>query len=283
MKKHLLALLILSVATTTFAEQIPLQFSTGVDESAVAMKTRFIQEYSHPDAKQVSKNEFVEKYSAQYIALFKQKKNVNQAQFIKYEQDKLDAMIAKHREMSMKQAHVRFSIIDANKDQKITLNEYQNIGTKNFNTLDKNQDGLLNQDDLKLDQKEQVTHEGSKLKSPIGMPTPNTIQDYIEQYANGRDYLTYAQYLMEREKQFDLTDLNKDHVLDENEYIAEFSKRYEENIANAKAKQQAFAAARFNAIANSSKTINQDDVKKFAAQLFDYWDSDKQGSIQIQP
>ncbi len=84
----------------------------------------------HPQDKNPDNVTFVKNYAADYADLFKTQKQVNQQQYVQYEQARLEPVLKQRREMSLKQAHVRFGVLNTNKDDKIILKEYQEISIK---------------------------------------------------------------------------------------------------------------------------------------------------------
>ena len=75
----------------------------------------------HPQDKNPDNVTFVKNYAADYADLFKTQKQVNQQQYVQYEQARLEPVLKQRRDMSLKQAHVRFGVLNTNKDHKITI------------------------------------------------------------------------------------------------------------------------------------------------------------------
>ena len=276
MKKSIWVLMFaLSGMSYSFADATTDAYSTGINESEAAMKTRWIQTFAGKDAKEISKKNFIAQFTAQYADLFKQHKNVTQSQFVAYEQAKLEQQIAVHREMSMKQADVRFGIL-SNKAAFLSLKQFQDTGIKTFNNFDKNGNGYVDQQDVEANAQIDTAHAGTAFRSVISMPMPTTVNEFIAEYGQGKQYVSLAAYLTLREKQFNQMDSDHNRQVTEQEYVAEFKQRYDANIEQSKAAQAQFAQQRFAAMAGQQQTINAKDVEKFAQQLFKHWD--KQGS-----
>jgi Ca2+-binding EF-hand superfamily protein len=51
------------------------------------------------------------------------------------------------RDGQIKQAHVRFGVLDTNKDGRISPEEFNASGSKLFSTLDTNHDGVVDEKD----------------------------------------------------------------------------------------------------------------------------------------
>lgn len=238
-----------------------------VDQSSAYQQAYALYVLYHPNNKEQSSAALLKQYTQDYAALFKNNKKVNQQQFVQYEQTRLEPLLKQRRDMSEKQAHVRYGILDSNKDQKLTLKEFQETGLKTFNEFDKNQDGLINAEDAKLSENSTATHDGFRVKLPISMPMPSNINEFITQYGQGKTYVTLGDYLTARDKQFFETDANGDHIVTEKEYVDEFMGRFDRNIASGKIKMQEMAAQQFQAISEGKATIQSSDIQKFAKKV----------------
>jgi hypothetical protein len=222
----------------------------------------------HPDNKSQNSQALIQTIQQDYQALFASSNKVNQTQFVQYEQQKLSELMKQRREMSLKQAHVRFGILDADKNQKMSLKEFQDIGIKNFAEYDKNTDGLVSAEDIALAAGEGTqTHDGFRVRLPISMPMANNPNEFIGKYGQNKSYATLADFLSERDKQFFATDRNQDLVVSEQEYVDEFMQRYDLNATKGTAKMQALSARKFQAIAGNKSTIQAKDIAKFAKKL----------------
>ncbi|MBF7684785.1 hypothetical protein I2F17_02905 [Acinetobacter sp. B10A] len=285
MKKCILALTLLATTSSVFAvasKDLSSVYTAGITESSVATQSRWIKELSSDkDAIFISQKQFVEEFVAKYQPLFTQYKNVDQQQFVAFEEKQLNEMIQSHKEASVKQAHVRFGVINKNKDDKISLKEFQDLGIRSFESFDKNADGMVNAVDETLDTKKDRLHGGAMFKMAVSIPVATDVNSFIAQHGQGKDYVTLAQFLMEREKQFVDTDTNHDWSLSEEEYVNEFTQRYDQNAAQAKAGLQAFYNERFLAIAQGKLKVSKKDVKHFATTMFKYWDKNNNGKIEL--
>lgn len=218
--------------------------------------------------KDQASKEFVEQYTVEYNDLFKSNKQVDRDQFIHFEKNRIEPVLKQRREMSLKQAHVRFGVLDTDKDQKITLKEFQTIGLKTFNEFDKNQDGLINALDLQLEKPLTATHDGFKVKSPLAMSMPNNVSEFIHLYGKGKTYVTLGEYLAARDQQFFQVDSNKNDALTEQEYVDEFMQRYDQNLNQAKIQFNQLFLDEFHLIAKGKTTIQSKDIQKFAENLY---------------
>lgn len=285
MKKTLLILALLGLSSGTFAtsqDNAPLAFTAGIHESSAATQGRWVKELSgDKTATSITKAQFIERFVAPYQPLFAQYKKVDQQQFIAFENQKLDEMIQSHRDASIKQAHVRFGVINKNKDDKISLKEFQDLGLKSFENFDKNADGLVNAEDAQLETKKDSLHGGAMFKMAVSIPVATDVHSFIEQHGQGKSEVTLAQFLSEREKQFINTDVNHDFSLSETEYVNEFTERYDENAAQAKNGLNDFYREKFKEIAQGKTQVSLKDVKQFAVRVFKYWDKNANGKIEL--
>lgn len=242
--------------------------ATAKAQPAVYQEAYALYVLQHPKNKEQNSQTLIRQYSQDYAELFKTHKKVNQEQFVAFEQQQLDALMKQRREMSLKQAYVRYGILDADKNQKLTLKEFQDIGLKNFSDYDKNGDGIVSQEDVKLAAGKGIgTHDGFRMRLPISMPMANSPEELIQQYGQGKAYVTLGDFLSGRDKQFFETDSNQDLTVSEKEYVDEFMGRYDKNTATGKEKMQEVFARKFQAISGGKSTIQAKDVEKFAKQL----------------
>jgi hypothetical protein len=72
---------------------------------------------------------------------------VNEADYVGEYQARLDKELAENRERQLKQAHVRFGVLDADADKAMSLGEFQASGDRMFERLDSNGDGMVDESD----------------------------------------------------------------------------------------------------------------------------------------
>lgn len=222
----------------------------------------------HPENQDQHGAAFVQQFSKDFDGLFKTQKQADRAQFIHYEQMRLAPLLQQRREMSLKQAYVRFGVLNTNQDQKLSLKEFQASGIKTFDSMDKNQDGMVNAEDLKISATQPSgTHDGFRVKLPISMPMANTIAEFISQYGQAKNYVTLADYLTARDQQFLLMDSQAKNSVAIQEYVDEFMQRYDQNSVQGKEKMNELYAAQFQLMANGQSKINAKDIEKFAKKI----------------
>lgn len=282
MKKILLCSIAMSSMVFAANDTTVNPYLTGFQESTAAMQNRWIKELSgQADATSIKKDVFVRQFIAPYDALFNKHAEVTQAEFIAFEMHDFDQTVQAHEDASIQQAHVRFGVLNKNKDSYISLKEFQDIGVQTFEKFDKNSDGIVNASDAALEDHKERLHGGAMFKSKVAMPVATDVKAFIAQHGQGQSEVTLAHYLTEREQLFIQTDANRDWVLSEDEYVNEFRLRYHENKEQAKSAWFDFYNARFIAIAQGKSTIRRKDLTRFANQLFVYWDKNKNGRLEI--
>ena len=249
-----------TLSTATFAEK---NTQPTVYQQAYAQYV-----LQHPENKDQNSKVLVKQFSQDYQPLFSAAKKVNQQQFVDFEQAQLTALMKQRREMSLKQTYVRYGILDADKNQKMTLKEFQEIGLKGFAEYDKDQDGIVTENDIKLAAGNgTATHDGFSVRLPISMPMANNPAEFIRQYGQGKSYATLGDYLTGRDKQFFATDADKDLTISEKEYVDEFMQRYDANTVQGMDQMKTLSAHKFQTIGQGKKQIQASDIQKFAQQL----------------
>ena len=264
MKKLSLITFAIALTTLTFESQ-----AADVKSQATVYQEAYAQYVlQHPDNKSQSSKALIQQFTNDYQDLFKANSKVNEQQFIQFEQAQLNKLMKDRREMSLKQTYVRYGILDADKNKKLTLKEFQEIGLKNFAEYDKDQDGIVTVQDIKLAAGNGTeTHDGFRVRLPISMPMANNPTEFIAQYGQGKAYATLGDFLKGRDQQYFNTDRNQDLVVSEQEYVDEFMQRYDRNTVEGIEKMKILSARKFQAISNGKKQIQLKDIEKFAQQL----------------
>lgn len=73
--------------------------------------------------------------------------NLTEKQYVDEFTVRLDRQLAAERAAQIKQAHVRFGVLDKNKDGHISREEFDASGAKMFDALDTNKDGVVDERD----------------------------------------------------------------------------------------------------------------------------------------
>ncbi len=72
---------------------------------------------------------------------------LNSDEYINEYMNRLDNVIEKTRKKQLKQAKIRFGVLDDNEDEAMTFEEFQLSGNKRFSRNDTNQDGIVSNED----------------------------------------------------------------------------------------------------------------------------------------
>lgn len=240
--------------------------ASNSDKPILAQSYALYQLY-HPAVANTEPKNVKIQFANDYASLFKKKNKVSEAEFIAFEQSRLQSLMQQRREMSLKQAYVRFGILDSDKNGQMTLKEFQNSGVKTFDGMDKNQDGMIHETDVDVNSQSTRTHDGFAVRLPISMPMANTVPEFIEKYGQGKAYTTLGAYLIARDQQFKDTDLNQDRVVTEKEYIDEFIQRFDANATEGMKKMNDTFSSQFKLMSKSKNTIASKDIKSFAQNL----------------
>lgn len=97
--------------------------------------------------------------------------SVNSEEYMAEFENRLDRQIKQVRDSQVKQAHVRFKSLDANKDSALTLQEFNVSGERIFSGWDVNRDGIVDANDPLPESKPRDTKPEEKPKSEN--PTPS--------------------------------------------------------------------------------------------------------------
>lgn len=265
----------------------PLYLSV-VDEPLADARLRFVQKFGGENAQQVSKEEFDKNVQQHIQVIFAKKKSLTQAEFVQRHQADVEKQLAKFREAQAKQTEVRFNSIDANKNQAIDLHEFQTIGLKSFSRYDTNLNGYVDTQDDKNAIEQEAQQKGdqtlkTRLKPVFAMPTTHNAKGFLTLYASqNQTKLSLADYLKNREQQYQRTDKNQDGTLSLDEYKAEFFERVEQMISHVQAKQVKLVEQRFQAMDNNQDgKVSPQDVINFSKDYFSFWDTDANGIVTL--
>jgi Ca2+-binding EF-hand superfamily protein len=111
-------------------------------------KAQFIKTYDTNKDSAVTTEEFVAARAANYARTDSDKNGtVNEAEYVGEFEARLTEPDAAARAAQLKQAHVRFGVLDSDKNGVLTLEEFQATGQSVFGRLDTNKDGRVDSAD----------------------------------------------------------------------------------------------------------------------------------------
>ncbi|WDS35077.1 EF-hand domain-containing protein [Pseudoxanthomonas sp.] len=100
---------------------------------------------------QVTRAEFDQARNAQFTRTDRDGDGaLSQDEYLAEFEDRLDRRIATLNQGEDRQVHVRFGVLDTDKDGKMTFAEYQASGKRLFDTADRNHDGVVDAADARL-------------------------------------------------------------------------------------------------------------------------------------
>lgn len=284
---RILNVCIVGLMLSTSAVANPVYLSP-IEESVEDARLRFVLKFGGEQAQELSQATFEQQIQQHIKEIFAKKKSLTQPEFVTRHNAKSSVELAKFREMQIKQTQVRFKSIDANKDERIDLHEFQAVGLKSFARYDSNKDGYMDSKDSKetIEAEAQQKDNASlkyRLKPLLAMPTTHNAQGFMALYTeNGQKRVSLADYLKMREQQFSRTDSNQDGLIDSMEYETEFLQRADEMMEKTKQKLSDFTAQRFKAIdTDHNGKISPQDVVLFSKHYFAFWDTDNNGMVTL--
>lgn len=111
-------------------------------------KREFLETYDANGDGKVSKEEFAAKRSADHKGLdLNENGSVSELEYINEYIFRLDKDLAERRARQIRQAHVRFGVLDTNKDGVLSAQEFAASGDRMFARLDTTGDGFVDTTD----------------------------------------------------------------------------------------------------------------------------------------
>lgn len=107
-------------------------------------KNEFVETYDANKDGKVSRAEYAGKRGENHKGLdLNRNGQVNEIEYINEYIFRLDKQLAEQRANQIRQAHVRFGVLDLNKDGVLSVEEFNESGDRMFSRLDTNSDGVI--------------------------------------------------------------------------------------------------------------------------------------------
>lgn len=243
----------------------------------LADRANFIDEYA-ADAKQsISKAEFDSARAARLLGMDANKNGAVDAQEYADEYaTRLEKKISAERKAQVAQTVIRFGAVDKNRDQKITLEEFQTSASGLFNFLDKQKTGVIS-----TETPEPEANGGSR--SVLAMPDTHSVKGFLEIYDVDSDgKVTRADFDQQRKEKFNATDTNHDGSVNAEEYMAEFENRLDRQIKQVRDSQVKQTYVRFKSLdADKNSALTLQEFNTSGDRIFNGWDVNRDGLVDV--
>lgn len=239
-------------------------------------RTDFIADNDSDGDGKVSKAEFDKTRAAHLLGMDSNHKGgIDEQEYVDEYAVRLEKQFSEERKAQVNQTVIRFSSVDANKDKKITAEEFQKSGAVLFKFLDKKKRGLINRDTAEPDT------EGTVSRSVLDMPSTHSVTGFLEIYdQDGNGEVTLAEFEADRNAKFTATDSNRDGWLSSEEYLLEFENRLDRQIKQARTSRIKQAHVRFAALdtdKNADLTLQEFSIS--GDRIFKGWDTNQDGFV----
>ena len=147
------ALVLVTAHAPSLAQNAPSNASANAARGTGAAasghgKGEFMETYDANSDGKVSKAEFAARRTADHKGLdLDQNSSVTQSEYIAEYSFRLDKELAERRAGQLRQAYVRFGVLDTNKDGVLSADEFNASGDRMFSRLDTTQDGNVDASD----------------------------------------------------------------------------------------------------------------------------------------
>lgn len=212
---------------------------------------------------------------------------VDENEYVYEWEGRITKRFADDRKASVKQTHTRFNAIDKDKDGVITQDELNAVGTRGFDHMDHNHDGVVLFSDPEPVRRNEKLDKNARpvlrQRALLRMPTTHSIAGFVELYdTNGDNQVTRQEFQTVRDAHFSRSDENQDGRLTEQEYVLEFEDRLDQQIEKSYQAQVKQAYVRFDALdKNKDKAMTFSEYMQSGFRSFARHDTNEDGSISL--
>lgn len=193
--------------------------------------------------------------------------------------------IARERSAQVEQTGSRFAALDADKNATVSRQEFDASGERTWDAGQRALARKVNPEQGYAPGEAKTTASAARFDNAsgnrLGMPSSHSAEGFVVLYDDdGDDKVERAEFDRVREQQFVRTDRNRDGVLDQDEYLAEYEARLDERIADMNRGEDRQAHVRFGVLdtdKNGKMTFAEYQVS--GKRLFDTADRSHDGRI----
>lgn len=256
-------------------------------------KIDFIVDYDSNADGQVQHAEYWQRRQQMLAAMDRQQnaqvdlQGYQQAQWAVFE-----GLLDQDRQRQLRQTEVRFAAVDTDQDAVISAAEYHASGARAFAMLDRHHDGVLDGQDVAANvagtttqQQRRSSQSRSLQRSPaLIMPTSHSVQGMLQMYDQNHDRkISQDEYHAIRQQVFARTDMDGNGVLSAQEYLAEFTDRLDQQIAQTRQHAQTQWAGEFAALdSDGNGILSSVEYHQAGAQGFAQWDTNQDRVVSMQ-
>lgn len=236
---------------------------------------QFVSDFDLDDDQQVTREEFTNARREKYNDTDEDKNDsVDENEYVDEYANRIDIKIEEERKGHIKQTNIRFKALDKNESNSLEWDEYKKSGDRSFNRYDTDENLVIDDNDeapkkhrkkadvkaTKKDKKSDKAYASNNearrkkySRRVVTMPTTHRKQGMLDKYdVNSDDIVEYDEFNQKRQADFDLTDENKNGVLDKDEYLNEYLNRLDVVIENTRKQKIKQASVRFGVLDRDS-------------------------------
>lgn len=217
---------------------------------------------------------------------------IDEEEYVFEYENRMDAQLMIDRKEQVLQTATRFDSLDSDENEVITWEEYEASGLWSFNRFDSNEDGLISAADVDpmADSIEEADDERSRdeilrdAQRILSMPSTHSMEGTLRQYdSNGNDSVTLEEFTSVRKESFTRMDMDGKGGLSEDEYLAEFEDRLDQQISSDRKGQIEQTRVRFGILDDDENgEMTYKEYQASGHRSFTRWDTDGDGFVSME-